>query len=67
MDTMGDLLAVVVPATNIHGTKSGILAARDAFEKYPSVQRFCADAKYCKSFEQDVSRKLGLGVIFPHA
>ena len=62
MDTMGNLLAVVVHATNIHDTKSGILAARDAFEKYPSIQRFCADAGYRKNFEQDVSRELGLGV-----
>ena len=38
------------------------LVARDAFEKYPSIQRFCADVGYRKSFEQDVSQKLGLGV-----
>ena len=62
VDTMGNLLAVMVHAANIHDTKSGILAARDAFEKYPSIQRFCADAGYRKSFEQDVSRELGLGV-----
>ena len=59
---MGNLLAVVVHAANIHDTKSGILAARDAFGKYPSIQRFCADAGYRKSFEQDVSRELGLDV-----
>ena len=59
---MGNLLAVVVHAANIHDTKSGILAARDAFGKCPSIQRFCADAGYRKSFEQDVSRELGLGV-----
>jgi len=59
---MGNLLAVVVHAANIHDTKSGILAAREAFEKYPSIQRFCADAGYRKTFEQDVSRELGLGV-----
>ena len=59
---MGNLLAVVVHAANIHDTKSGILAARDAVKKYPSIQRFCADAGYRKSFEQDVSRELGLGV-----
>ena len=59
---MGNLIAVVVHAANIHDTKSGILAARDAFEKYPSIQRFCADAGYRKSFEQDVFRELGLGV-----
>ena len=59
---MGNLLAVVVHAANIHDTKSGILVAKGAFEKYPSIQRFCADAGYRKSFEQDVSRELGLGV-----
>ena len=36
VDTMGNLLTVVVHAANIHDTKSGILAARDAFVKYPS-------------------------------
>ena len=59
---MGNLLAVVVHAANIHDTKSGILVARDAFEKYPSIQRFCADPGYRKTFEQDVSQELGLGV-----
>lgn len=59
---MGNLLAVVVHAANIHDTKSGILAARDAFEKYPSLQRFCADAGYRKTFEQNVSQELGLSV-----
>ena len=37
-------------AANIHDTKSGILAARKAFEKYPTIQRFCADAGYRKTF-----------------
>ena len=59
---MGNLPTVVVHAANIHDTKSGILSARDAFEKYPSIQRFCADAGYRKTFEEDVSRELGLGV-----
>ena len=62
MDTIGNLLAVVVHVANIHDTKSGILATRNAFEKYPSIQRFCAGAGYRKSFERDVSRELGLGV-----
>ncbi len=29
---------------------------------HPSIQRFCADAGYRKTFEQDVSNVLGLGV-----
>ena len=59
---MGNLLAVVVHAANIHDTKAGIWAAKKAFETYPSIQRFCADAGYRKTFEQDVSNLLGLGV-----
>ena len=59
---MGNLLAVVIHAANIHDIKSGILAAREACEKFPSIQRFCADAGYRKPFEQDVSRELGLDV-----
>ena len=62
VDTMGNLLAVVIHAANIHDTKSGIWAAREDFEKYPSIQRFCADAGYRKTFEQDVSCELGLDV-----
>lgn len=56
---MGNLLAVVVHAANIHDTKAGILVAEKAFETYPSIQRFCADAGYCKTFEQDVFDVLG--------
>lgn len=54
-DTMGNLLAVVVHAANIHDTKAGIIAAKRAVEKYPSIQRFCADAGYRKTFEKDVA------------
>jgi len=59
---MGNLLAVVVHAANIHDTKSGILPAREAFEKYSSIQRFCTDVGYRKSFEQHISQELGLRV-----
>ena len=59
---MGNLLAVAVHATNIHDTKAGILAARDAYRKCPSIQRFCAHAGYRKTFEQDISSEPGLGI-----
>ena len=59
---MGNLLAVVVHAANIHDTKAGIIAAKRAVEKYPSIQRFCADAGYRKTFEKDVAELLGLSV-----
>ena len=61
-DTMGNLLAVVVHATNIHDIKAGIIEAKRAVEKYPSIQRFCADAGYHKTFEKNVAELLGLSV-----
>ena len=62
VDTMENLLAIRVHAANIHDTKSGIMAAKLAVEKYPSIKRFCADAGYRKSFEADVQEQLALGV-----
>lgn len=59
---MGNLLAVKVHAANIHDTKAGILAAKRAFEKYPTIQRFCADAGYRKTFERNIAETLSLGV-----
>ena len=59
---MGNLLAVVVHAANIHDTKSGIRAARLACEKYPSIQKFCADAGYRGTFVAETSDILGLSV-----
>ena len=56
---MGNLLAVVVHAANIRDTKAGILAAKKAFEAYPSIHRFCADVGYRKTFVFNV---LGFGV-----
>lgn len=59
---MGNLLSVVIHAANIHDTKSGIAPAKQAYETYPTIKRFCADEGYRKSFENDVSEQLGLGV-----
>ena len=59
---MGNLLSVVVHAANIHDTKSGIHPAEKAYEKYPSIKRFCGDQGYRKSFEAAVLARLGLVV-----
>ena len=59
---MGNLLAITIHAANVHDTKSGIIPARKAFEKYPTIQRFCGDEGYRKSFEEAVEAELGLGV-----
>ena len=62
VDIMGNLLSVVVHAANIHDTKSGINPAKEAFEKYPTIQRFCGDGGYRKSFEEDIQSELALHV-----
>lgn len=62
VDTMGNLLAVVVHAANIHDTKSGILAAQAAFLTYPTIRGFCGDAGYKGTFETQIWDELRLGV-----
>ena len=62
VDVTGNLLAVVVHAANIHDTKSGIAPARLAFERYPSIQKFCADAGYRGTFVLEINKLLGFGV-----
>ena len=62
VDTMGNMLSVVVHAANIHDTKSGINSAKKAFKKYPTIEKFCGDEGYRKSFEEAVLSELGLGV-----
>lgn len=55
---MGNLLAVHIHAANIHDTKSGIEAAKQAAEKYPSLKGFCADAGYRGTFVNKVKEEL---------
>lgn len=62
VDIMGNMLAVVVHAANIHDTKSGILPARKAYKKYPTIKKFCGDEGYRKSFEEAVLEEFGLEV-----
>jgi putative transposase len=62
VDTIGNLLAIFVHAANIHDTKSGINPAKKAYLKYPTIQKFCGDDGYRKSFEEDVLEQLGLDV-----
>jgi hypothetical protein len=59
---MGNLLSVNVHAANIHDTKSGINPAKKAFMKYPTIESFCGDDGYRKSFEEAVENELGLRV-----
>lgn len=59
---MGNLLAVCVHAANAHDTKSGINPAKKAFAKYPTIEKFCGDCGYRKTFIADVKAELGLDV-----
>lgn len=59
---MGDLLSIVVHAANIHVTESGINPVKQAFEKYPTIRKFCGDDGYRKSFEEDMRELPKLGV-----
>ena len=61
-DTMGNLISIKVHAANTHDTKAGINPAKIAYQKYPTIERFCGDAGYRKSFEEAVTIELGLGV-----
>ncbi len=60
VDTMGNLLSVVVHAANIYDTKSEILPVRKAMKKYSTLKAFCADAGYRGSFVKDVQNEFGL-------
>ena len=62
VDVIGNLLAVEVHAANIHDIKAGILVAKRAVEKYPSIQKFCADAGYRGTFLKKVQGLLSLNV-----
>ena len=55
---MGNLLSIVVHAANIHDTKSGIMPARIAKEKYPTIIGYCADCGYRGTFVEQVSSEL---------
>ena len=59
---MGNLLAIEVHAANIHDIKSGILVAKPAYERYPSIQHFCTDAGYRGPFLKKVQGLLSLNV-----
>lgn len=54
VDTIGNLLGVVVHAANIHDTKAGILVMDKVMKIYPTIQAVSADAGYRKTFEQEV-------------
>jgi putative transposase len=62
VDTMGNLLAVCVHSAATHDTKAGIYPAMKAYHKYRTIEGFCGDCGYRKSFIENVKSELGLAV-----
>ena len=57
---MGNLLAVVVHAANLHDTRAGMLAAQPACDRYPRLTGFCADAGYRRTFVRELGERFAL-------
>ena len=62
VDTMGNILGVKVHAANIHDTVAGIEPAMQAYEKYPTIEKFCGDEGYRGTFQIDVFWEMALDV-----
>ena len=60
-DTLGNILAVVVHAANIHDTVGGIRVLKKAFQLYPNLKAVCGDEGYRKTFVENAA-SLGLPV-----
>jgi len=61
-DTLGCLLALKIHKANLHDTKSGIFTALEAYRKYPTIRKYCADSGYRGSFVNNVKTILDLDV-----
>ena len=59
---MGNILAVIVHAANIHDTVSGVGVAKAAHGKYPSIKGFCGDMGYKGTFVTEISKIPGVHV-----
>lgn len=60
VDTLGNLLAIMVHAANIHDTKGGCEVLRKASNKHPEIKAFSADFGYRKTALEFVEKVLGL-------
>lgn len=62
VDTMGNLLSVVVHAANVHDTVGGMEVASRAFDKYDTILRFCGDEGYRGMFVDYIACEFDLEV-----
>jgi transposase len=49
---MGNILAIVVHAANIHDTIAGAYPVALAYSKYPTLEGICGDQGYCGTFKK---------------
>lgn len=54
VDTIGNLLGIVVHAVNIHDTKAGIMVVDKVLQIYSTIEAMSADTGYRNTFEQEV-------------
>ena len=54
VDVLGCLLSGVIHAANIHDIKGRISTTKRAYERYPSIQKFCAGTGYRGTFVSDM-------------
>ena len=60
VDTLGNLIQVIVHAANIHDTKAGGEVLKAAALKYPTIEAFSGDAGYRGTAVDFVEQVLGL-------
>jgi putative transposase len=60
VDTLGNLIQVIVHAANVHDTKSATGVLQAAADKYPSLVAFSGDAGYRGTAVDFVESVLGL-------
>ena len=60
VDTLGNLIAIVIHAANIHDTKGGCEVLKQASEKCPTIEVFSGDSGYRKTALEFVENVLGL-------
>lgn len=60
VDTLGNLLAIIVHAANVHDTKGGCEVLQQTSQKYPKIEAFSGDSGYRGTALEFVENILGL-------
>ena len=60
VDTLGNLISIIVHAANIHDTKGGCEVMREAYQKHQTIEAFSGDGGYRKTALEFVENILHL-------